>query len=90
MSKHERVVTITKLISRMVQDTHRLVAIKKTEYIFDDLVDCKRTLREIGILTRLFHSSIIKLVDIIVPEDLLKFNDIYLEVMRDDIRDLEN
>ncbi|KAF4749042.1 hypothetical protein FOZ62_001537, partial [Perkinsus olseni] len=59
-------------------DHHRLVAIKKVEFVFDDLVDCKRTLREIAILNRLDHTSVIKIVDLVVPEDLVKFNDFYL------------
>ncbi|KAF4648343.1 hypothetical protein FOZ61_002844, partial [Perkinsus olseni] len=60
------------------KDHHRLVAIKKVEFVFDDLVDCKRTLREIAILNRLDHTSVIKIVDLVVPEDLVKFNDFYL------------
>ncbi|PPA62320.1 Protein kinase domain protein [Cryptosporidium hominis] len=57
---------------------NRLVAIKKIHRVFEDLVDCKRILREIAILSRLNHDHIVKILDICVPEDTEHFDEIYL------------
>lgn len=56
----------------------RVVAIKKIHRVFEDLIDCKRILREIAILNRLEHDNIVKTVDICVPKDLNKFDELYL------------
>lgn len=56
----------------------RVVAIKKINRVFEDLIDCKRILREIAILNRLKHDHIVKTVDICVPTDLNKFDELYL------------
>jgi len=45
----------------------RLVAIKRVPEMFDDLVDCKRILREVAILSKLNHPNIVRLYDIPVP-----------------------
>ncbi|KAL7066403.1 protein kinase domain-containing protein [Cryptosporidium serpentis] len=57
---------------------NRLVAIKKIHRVFEDLVDCKRILREIALLNRLNHDNIVKVLDICVPDNLLTFDEIYL------------
>lgn len=57
---------------------NRLVAIKKIHRVFEDLVDCKRILREIAILNRLNHDHIVKILDICAPEDTEHFDEIYL------------
>lgn len=57
---------------------HRLVAIKKIHRVFEDLVDCKRILREIAILSRLNHDHIVKILEICVPESIEHFDEIYL------------
>ncbi|OII71431.1 mitogen-activated protein kinase 2 [Cryptosporidium ubiquitum] len=57
---------------------NRLVAIKKIHRVFEDLVDCKRILREIAILSRLNHDHIVKILDICAPEDTEHFDEIYL------------
>lgn len=47
--------------------------------MFDDLIDGKRVLREIALLKKLNHPYIVKLIEIIIPEDNLEsFNEIYL------------
>jgi mitogen-activated protein kinase 1/3 len=56
----------------------RKVAIKKVKRVFEDLIDCKRILREIAILTRVDDGRIVKLYDICVPSDLSNFTEIYL------------
>ncbi|TMW56605.1 hypothetical protein Poli38472_006615 [Pythium oligandrum] len=54
------------------------VAIKKIMNVFDQEIDCKRLYREIYILRRLNHSQVIKLIDVIPPEDYDTFTDLYL------------
>ena len=54
-----------------------LVAMKKVQNAFEDLIDAKRIVREIILLHFLNHPSIIKLVDIEKPKDISNFNDIY-------------
>ncbi|CEL91798.1 unnamed protein product [Vitrella brassicaformis CCMP3155] len=56
----------------------RVVAIKRIHRVFEDLVDCKRILREIAILTRLSQDHIVRVLDICVPRDLQNFDELYL------------
>ncbi|XP_055388512.1 uncharacterized protein LOC129617161 [Condylostylus longicornis] len=56
----------------------KVVAIKKIQRVFEDLIDCKRILREIAILNRLKHDNIVRTLDICVPHDLDKFDELYL------------
>lgn len=58
--------------------TNETVAIKKISNLFIHLVDSKRTLREISILRYLQHENVVKLLDILVPEDPSNFDDLYL------------
>ena len=46
--------------------------------VFDDEIDCKRILREIYILYQLRSKSVIRIFDLIEPEDTIGFNTIYL------------
>lgn len=56
-----------------------MVAIKQISHLFDDLIDGKRVLREIALLKKLDHPYIVKLLEIIIPENSLEtFNEIYL------------
>ncbi|SBS83455.1 mitogen-activated protein kinase 2, putative (MAPK2) [Plasmodium ovale curtisi] len=70
--------------------TRKNVAIKKVNRMFEDLIDCKRILREITILNRLRSNYVIKLHDLIIPEDLLKFDELYivLEIADSDLKKL--
>ena len=70
--------------------THKNVAIKKINKVFEDLIDCKRILREIAILNRLDNPNIVKLVDIIVPSNLRSFPELYivLELCDSDLKKL--
>eukprot|EP00923_Selenidium_pygospionis_P031411 GHVN01055683.1.p1 GENE.GHVN01055683.1~~GHVN01055683.1.p1 ORF type:complete len:366 (+),score=24.43 GHVN01055683.1:1754-2851(+) len=54
------------------------VAVKRMRKIFDDIVDCKRILREISILNRMSHSSVVGLLDIVIAGDLETFEDVLL------------
>ncbi|CRH00010.1 mitogen-activated protein kinase 2, putative [Plasmodium relictum] len=72
------------------KNTKKNVAIKKVNRMFEDLVDCKRILREITILNRLKSDYIIRLCDLIIPDDLLKFDELYivLEIADSDLKKL--
>merc|ERR1719163_1845641 len=68
----------------------RLVAIKRVDRIFEDLIDCKRILREIAILSSLVNDSVVRLYDVCVPEDLVGFNELYIvmEICDSDLKKL--
>eukprot|EP00919_Chromeraceae_sp_WS-2016_P073659 GHVR01174165.1.p1 GENE.GHVR01174165.1~~GHVR01174165.1.p1 ORF type:complete len:121 (+),score=9.59 GHVR01174165.1:52-363(+) len=59
--------------------TLKVVAIKRMHRVFEDLVDCKRILREIALLNRLDHAHVVRLEDIVVPRDLKGF-DVYIYI----------
>ncbi|OMJ92347.1 hypothetical protein SteCoe_4899 [Stentor coeruleus] len=58
--------------------TGERVAIKHVTKIFDDIIDCKRLLREISILRYLDHPNVVKIREIIKPSDLDNFNELYV------------
>eukprot|EP01067_Filipodium_phascolosomae_P001000 Filipodium_phascolosomae@DN1694_c0_g1_i1.p1 len=68
----------------------QVVAIKRIHRVFEDLVDSKRILREISILARLHHDNIIGVLDICVPLNPEKFDELYLvlEVADSDFKKL--
>lgn len=49
--------------------TGQVVAVKRVTNLFDDLVDGKRTLRELALLKRLKHPNIVNLIEVFVPND---------------------
>jgi len=60
-------------------DDNRLVAIKRIASAFEQEVDAVRLYREIHILTQLRgHDCIIRLLNVIEPESLEQFTDLYL------------
>eukprot|EP01062_Namystynia_karyoxenos_P036426 TRINITY_DN2652_c0_g6_i1.p1 TRINITY_DN2652_c0_g6~~TRINITY_DN2652_c0_g6_i1.p1 ORF type:complete len:399 (+),score=143.71 TRINITY_DN2652_c0_g6_i1:89-1198(+) len=67
------------------------VAIKKIPKVFEDLVDGKRILREIKLLTFMDHENILSVKDILCPlEGKAKFDDIYFvsELMDTDLHQI--
>ncbi len=58
--------------------TGTLVAVKKENNIFDDLVDCKRVFREIKLIRMLHHPNIVNLLDLRVNDDDPNFNSVCL------------
>lgn len=72
------------------RDTNKRVAIKSIHSIFDDLVDCKRIMREIKILRNLNCGYVVKLYDIIPPKSRSTFNrlNIVLEYVDSDLKKL--
>jgi mitogen-activated protein kinase 1/3 len=69
---------------------NRVVAIKKIHKVFEDLIDCKRILREIAILNRLEHPNVIAILDLCVPENLQNFDELFmvLEICDSDFKKL--
>jgi mitogen-activated protein kinase 1/3 len=68
----------------------RLVAIKKIGHMFEDLIDCKRILREIAILGSLDHSNIVKIYDIVAPDNMRSSDELYIimEICDSDLKKL--
>lgn len=59
--------------------TKQPVAIKGFLNIFRDHVDAKRILREVSILRQITeHTHIVRLIDVICPDDLLYFQDFFI------------
>eukprot|EP00930_Biecheleria_cincta_P061717 TRINITY_DN47282_c0_g1_i1.p1 TRINITY_DN47282_c0_g1~~TRINITY_DN47282_c0_g1_i1.p1 ORF type:complete len:419 (-),score=82.31 TRINITY_DN47282_c0_g1_i1:69-1325(-) len=54
------------------------VAIKRVKHMFDDLIDCKRILRETAIMNRLSHPHIVQILDIVEPPHLKSFDELYI------------
>lgn len=71
-------------------ETHQEVAIKKIGNAFDNIVDAKRTLREIKLLRHMDHENIIAIKDIIRPPKKEAFNDVYIvyELMDTDLHQI--
>ncbi|KAE8683882.1 Mitogen-activated protein kinase 4 [Hibiscus syriacus] len=68
-------------------ETRQEVAIKKIGNAFDNIVDAKRTLREIKLLRHMNHENVIAIKDIIRPPKKETFNDVYIvyELMDTDL-----
>eukprot|EP00929_Paragymnodinium_shiwhaense_P050449 TRINITY_DN2538_c0_g1_i1.p1 TRINITY_DN2538_c0_g1~~TRINITY_DN2538_c0_g1_i1.p1 ORF type:complete len:413 (+),score=88.09 TRINITY_DN2538_c0_g1_i1:99-1337(+) len=66
------------------------VAIKRMKHLFRDLVDCKRILRELAILNRLSHPHVIQIYDVIIPDSLNTFDEIFIvmEICDSDLKKL--
>jgi len=72
-------------------DKNRLVAIKKIGHMFEDLIDCKRILREIAILSKLKHDNIVAIYDIPAPQpsgDTFEELYIVMEICDSDLKKL--
>jgi len=67
----------------------RIVAIKKVNRLFEDLIDCKRILREISILSKLNYEGVVKLYDVCIP-NIPNYEEIYLvlEICDSDLKKL--
>lgn len=71
-------------------DTLERVAIKKITNAFENIVDAKRTLREIKLLRHMNHENIIQIKDIIPPPTKGNFKDVYVvyELMDTDLHQI--
>ncbi|XP_057450001.1 mitogen-activated protein kinase 4-like isoform X2 [Lotus japonicus] len=76
--------------SAVDSDTQEEVAIKKIGNTFDNIIDAKRTLREIMLLRHMDHENIIAIKDIIRPARKEAFNDVYIvyELMDTDLHQI--
>jgi len=72
------------------REKKRLVAIKKMGHMFEDLIDCKRILREISILSKLHHDYVVQLYDIVAPPSMETFDELYIvmEICDSDLKKL--
>jgi mitogen-activated protein kinase 1/3 len=73
------------VVSAIDHTTKKKYAIKKVVNAFDDLVDAKRILREIKLLSKtcaylefLRHENIIAITDLMKPPGKTNYNDIYI------------
>ncbi|KAJ8448311.1 hypothetical protein Cgig2_021939 [Carnegiea gigantea] len=71
-------------------ETREEVAIKKISKAFDNIIDAKRTLREIKLLRHMDHENIIAIKDIIRPPKKEAFTDVYIiyELMDTDLHQI--
>lgn len=72
------------------KETGIKVAIKRCNGIFDDLIDCKRILREIMLLRKLKHPNLISLIEVLPPKDPKDFDTLYIvmEYCQSDLKKL--
>lgn len=72
------------------EERQMLVAAKQMKGLFDDLVDCKRILRELAILAKLSNDSVVRVHDLVVPEPISTFTELYivLEICDSDMKKL--
>jgi tRNA A-37 threonylcarbamoyl transferase component Bud32 len=71
-------------------ETKEKVAIKKITKAFANLVETKRTLREVKLLRHFKHANIVEIIDIMKPESFNKFDDVYIvnELMNTDLHQI--
>ena len=78
-------------VCRAIQvSTGKMVAIKRVKNVFDDEVDCRRILREITLMRKLNHHSIVKAIEVIEPADSQNNDCLYIvmEYMESDLKKL--
>ncbi|KMZ57151.1 hypothetical protein ZOSMA_89G01040 [Zostera marina] len=66
------------------------VAIKKVSYVFDNETRAKRLLREIKLLSHMYHENIVTIRDVIPPPVRESFDDVYIayELMDTDLHEI--
>lgn len=60
------------------QQNRELVAIKRCRHVFEDLIDCKRILREVAILADLNHKNVVRISDLCVPSDINTWTELFM------------
>jgi len=58
--------------------TGKKVAIKRVKNVFEDDIDCKRILREVTLMRKLNHPSVVKIIEILEPSDVNNFQALYI------------
>lgn len=78
-------------VCRAIQvSTGDKIAIKRINNVFEDEVDCKRILREVTLMRKLHHPSVVRIIEILEPEDLHHIDHLYvvMEFMQSDLKKL--
>ena len=88
-SRHCAVPLCTHSSAKNLDNTDK-VAIKKIANAFDNIIDAKRTLREIKLLRHLQHENVVQIRDIIPPSKKEQFKDLYVvyELMDTDLHQI--
>jgi len=60
------------------RDAQELVAAKKISNVFEDLDDCKRVLREVTLLSKLKHSSVVRIFKVLANGPAETFDKLYI------------
>ncbi len=78
------------VVSAENTETKQKVAIKKITKAFNNIIETKRTLREIKLLRHMKHENIMEVVDLMKPESYDKFEDVYIvsELMNTDLHQI--
>lgn len=78
------------VVEAIQKSSGKKVAIKRLNGVFEDLIDCKRILREVTLLRKLNHPNLIRVLDILEPEDPANFENLYvvLEYCQSDLKKL--
>ncbi|KNC55356.1 uncharacterized protein AMSG_12409 [Thecamonas trahens ATCC 50062] len=66
------------VVKATLRATGQTFAVKKIKNVFDNLIDAKRTLRELRLLAQMNHENVISIRDIMPIEDLEQFVSLYL------------
>jgi len=71
-------------------ETKEKVAIKKITKAFANLIETKRTLREVKLLRHFNHANIVSIVDLMRPESFERYEDVYIvnELMSTDLHQI--
>jgi mitogen-activated protein kinase 1/3 len=78
------------VVQSIQKSTGKKVAIKRLNKIFEDVIDCKRILREVCLLRMLQHPNLVHIIEILEPTDLKNFDSLYvvLEYAQSDLKKL--
>jgi mitogen-activated protein kinase 1/3 len=73
------------------KQTNKLVAVKVVYELFDDLIDCRKILREINLMRVIDSEHVVKLLDMDIIGDEDSFNSLYIvmEYVKTDLRNMQ-
>lgn len=73
------------------KQTNKLVAVKVVYELFDDLIDCRKILREINLMRVIDSEHVVKLLDMDIIGDEDSFNSLYIvmEYVRTDLKNMQ-
>jgi mitogen-activated protein kinase 1/3 len=78
------------VVEAIQKSSGKKVAIKRLNKIFEDVVDCKRILREVTLLRKLNHPNLVNIIEILEARDPKTFDTLYvvLEYAQSDLKKL--